>query len=470
MAMIGRSIHHRTAVLLGVAALTCVATASPTAAARPNIVLFISDDHGWADSGAYGDKVVRTPNIDRLAAEGMRFTQAFAETPLCTPSRSVIYTGMSPIRSGGHVFGDPIRPGLRTLSAYFKDLGYFTAFFGKFHVSPRGQFPYDRFSGNEMEATAFLKQYEGATPLLLVVCSNRPHLPWAKNKDYNPTDCNLPPNFVDTPETRRSRTDYYTDVTEMDRQLGTVMDALQAVGAADRTLLLYTTDQGANWPFGKWCLYDGGIRVPLIARWPGKIGKHTSTDAMVTLADLLPTLIEAAGGTPPAAPEAIDGRSFLSVLTGARQEHRAEIFAAHHGVPGLPNLEPGGKQPAQAAYPSRCVRTATHKLILNLHADYPFVSTINGIPPRDPKWSKYHSPYWVEWVEWAKTDPAAEKLVTAYVRRPAEELYDLAADPYELNNLAADPALDGVRREMRQKLAEWCQLQGDTEPAECLRR
>jgi N-sulfoglucosamine sulfohydrolase len=468
--MTGRPIRHLAVVLLGMAAPACVARAAPVAATRPNIVLFISDDHGWEDSGAYGDKVVRTPNLDRLASEGLRFTRAFAETPLCTPSRSVIYTGMSPVRSGGHVFGDPIRPGIRTLPAYFKELGYHTAFFGKFHVSPRGQFPYDRFSGNELEAPAFLNHYKEAKPLLLVVCSNRPHLPWAKNKAYNPADVNLPPNFVDTPETRRSRTDYYTDVTEMDRQLGTVMRALQSTGAADRTLLLYTTDQGANWPFGKWCLYDGGMRVPLIARWPAKIKKNSTTNAMVSLADLLPTLIEAAGGTPPTSPEAIDGLSFLPVLTGARQEHRAEVFAAHHGVATLPNLEPGGTQPAQAAYPSRCVRTATHKLIVNLHPEYPFVSTINGIPPHDTKWKQYHSPYWVEWVDKAKTDPAAEKLVTAYVHRPAEELYDLAADPYELNNLAADPALDGVRRELRRKLAEWCQQQGDTEPVEYLRR
>ena len=111
--------------------------------AKPNIILFISDDHGWLDSGAYGDPYVKTPNIDRVAEEGMRFTQAFAASPLCSPSRCVIQTGLMPHRNGGHKFGTPIRTDLKTMPEYLKELGYYTAHFGKFHHSPRHRFPYD---------------------------------------------------------------------------------------------------------------------------------------------------------------------------------------------------------------------------------------------------------------------------------------------------------------------------------------
>jgi len=127
---------------------------------KPDIILFIADDHGWADSGAYGDKYVRTPNIDRLARESMRFTHAFAASPLCSPSRCVIETGLMPHRNGGHKFGTPISGDIRTMPEYFKAMGYYTAHIGKFHHNPRKRFPYDFVHGSEKKAAAFLADYD----------------------------------------------------------------------------------------------------------------------------------------------------------------------------------------------------------------------------------------------------------------------------------------------------------------------
>jgi arylsulfatase A-like enzyme len=356
-----------------------------------------------------------------------------------------------PFRNGGHKFGTPIRPGLRTMPMYFSALGYHTAHFGKFHHGPRQQFPYDKIDANEKKAAAYLRQYAQDKPLLLVVCTRPPHTPWLKNKDYNPATVELPPNFVDTPQTREDRANYYTDVTEMDRILGQVMDAIEAKGIADNTLLIHTTDQGANWPFGKWCLYDAGIRVPLLARWPSRIRPRTVSQAMVSLVDLLPTMMEAAGARSPAE---IDGRSFLDVLRGKKEMHRDAIFAAHtgndNGGPGIAN-----------DCPMRCIRTPTHKLIVNLHPERTFYTHIVGSPPS----SAHYLPFWNTWVQSARTDPAAQRIVEAYLHRPSVELYDLAQDPYEMNNLAADPARAETLTSLHRRLDQWREEQGDPETA-----
>jgi len=415
--------------------------------AKPDIILFISDDHGWADSGAYGDKYVRTPNIDRLARESMRFTHAFAASPLCSPSRCVIETGLMPHRNGGHKFGTPIRNDIRTMPEYFKAMGYYTAHVGKFHHNPRKRFPYDFIHSSETKAADFLAGYDKPKPLLLVVCTRPPHTPWIKNTTYDSNKIKLPPNYVDTPETRGDRANYYSDVTRMDSILGSVLDAVDKHKNQANTLFIYTSDQGANWPFEKWCLYDGGLRVPFIARWPGKVARASVTDAMVNLADILPTFIAAGGGE---RPKDIDGRSFMGVLEGKIKTHRKVVFGTHtgndNGGPGIANH-----------CPARTVRTATHRYILNLQPDRTFTTHITGCR-RGP----HYLAFWGSWVRKAKTDAKARKIVQAYQHRAAEELYDLATDPHEMRNLADSPEHAKLVGSMRKVLAEWCKQQNDT--------
>ena len=422
---------------------------------RPNIILFCSDDHGWRDAGCYGNKDVRTPNIDRLATEGMRFTQAFAASPLCSPSRCVIETGLMPHRNGGHKFGTPIRPGVTTLPVYFKKLGYYTAEIGKFHHPPAKAFPYDHIDAKDEHAADFIRKYDQKKPLLLVVCTYDPHTPWAKNKDYDPGKLGLPPNFIDTPRTHEDRADYYTDVENMDRILGDVLKAVDTRGLRDNTLFVYTTDQGANWPFAKWCVYDAGLRVPFIVRWPGKVATNSVADAMVSLADLVPTFLDVAGAP---APPNLDGRSFHEVLAGKTNQFRAVVFGTHtgneNGGPGIANH-----------CPARTIITPRFQYVLNLSPETTFTTHITGCQPGNP----HHLPFWRTWVEQAKTDKMAAQIVNAYQHRPREELYDLTADPYEMNNLVKDQKLAGTRRELRQQLSEWCRQQGDTEPLEHLK-
>ena len=425
---------------------------------RPHVVLFIADDYSWHDSGPYGNRDVHTPHLDRLARAGMRFDRAFAASPTCTPSRAAIYTGMFPFRNGAHANHSLVKDGLRTLPHRMKDLGYRVVLAGKTHIGPRPAFPFEYLEHsnvmppgrnhvlwtdlNTAAVDGLLAGHDREKqPLCLVVCSHSPHVYWPPNDGYEAARLTLPPYLLDTPETREALTRYYTDVTWMDKQLGAVMASLAKHGYESDTLLMFTADQGAQFPSAKWNLYDAGIRTPLLARWPGKAKAGSATSAMVSLVDLLPTLVEAAGGR--IDDGEIDGRSFLPVLTGKVERHRDEVYASHTG---------DGKMNRS---PMRCVRTTQYKYVLNLKPDDEYrthVSEGAGVDGRS---------YWQSWTRLAATDPAAAATVERFRRRPREELYAVEKDPYEQVNLAADPAHAGALKELREKLQGWRVGQGE---------
>lgn len=428
-----------------------------------NVVLIISDDHGWRDSRCYGNRDTRTPNMDRLASEGMRFTHAFAASTLCSPSRAVIDTGLMPFRNGGHVFGGHVHPGTKTIAHYFRDLGYQTANIGKFSKHPGKAFPYEvvkkRWSPAEHDAglielvNEFLETRTTDRPLFLEVNTADTHQPWLANKDYDVSTIRVPQHLVDTKETRDALAEYYTSVETLDANIGKIVRSLEKNGYRDNTLLIYTSDHGPNFAFAKWCLYDEGIRVPFIARWPGFIQANTTTDAMISLADLVPTVIEVAGGT---APQDIDGRSFRDVLTGKKKEHRTAVFASHTG-----NHK---RYPAWKANwsPARTVRTRTHQYILNLNPNYEFICHITGCKPdRQPE--AYH-PYWDSWVELAKNDDESKIRVRQFQHRPQHELFDLTKDPLEKDNIADRRENAELLKSLQTQLAAWRTKQGDKVP------
>ena len=208
-------------------------------------------------------------------------------------------------------------------------------------------------------------------------------------------------------------------------------------------ITVFSSDHGAQWPFGKWNLYEAGIATPLIVRWPGKIAAGRRTEALVSWIDLLPTLVEAAGGKPPAG---IDGRSFLPVLRGA-DRHRDLLFATH------------SNDNRMNAYPARSVSDGRWKYVRNLHPDWAFTTHIDLQESRGDGLGQ--RAFFAEWEKLAKTDAAAAAIVARYHRRPAEELFDLAADPTELRNLAADPAHAAKLAELRDAVDAWMKAQGD---------
>ncbi len=426
-----------------------------------NIVLIISDDHGWRDSGCYGNEYTHTPNLDRLASEGMRFSHAFAGSQMCSPSRTVIATGLMPFRNGGHVFGGHIFPGTKTVAHYFNDMGYQTALIGKFSKHPNSAFPYEfvkkswdvaeHDAGLIYEVDSFLMKRDNDRPLYLEINTADTHMPWIENEEYDLSKIEVPPHLVDTKETRDALADYYSSVNMLDENVGKILSNLEKHGYNENTLLIYTSDHGPNFAFAKWCLYDEGIRVPFIAKWPGVIDGNTKTDAMISLADIVPTIIEAAGGI---APADIDGKSFLSVLNGKKKEHRDFIYASHTG---------NGRDYEQWKAnwsPTRTVRTRTHQYILNLNPNYEFICHITGTTP-DRQPSAYH-PYWDSWEEKAKTDLDAFNRVYQFQHRPPEELYDLTKDPFEKVNIVHQPESKELLNYLRNQLSQWRQKQGDT--------
>ncbi|MBL9199999.1 MAG: sulfatase [Opitutaceae bacterium] len=415
---------------------------------RPNIVVFIADDHSQLDSQAYGSAEVRTPQMARLAADGLKFTQAFVASPSCGPSRTALLTGLWSARNGAEPNHKPKHPHVASLPPVLRSLGYETAAIGKVaHGAYARDHGFNYVEGpnqgfSETAAVAkFLAARDATKPLCLFVGTRHPHTVWSADRTYDPAAVKIPATHVDTAVTREERASYLTDVTKADTLLGDVRELVREKLSAD-TLFIYTADHGAAWPFSKWTLYDAGIRVPLIMAWPGRLRPGTVSDAMVCWPDLLPTFIELAGGTVPAG---IDGRSFAGIIRGTETAHRDRVFATHSGD-GDFNV-----------YPIRAVRTPGWKYIRNLHPEFQHHTHI----------SRSSGPsglvYWKTWLAAAERDPAAAATVRRYTTRPAEELYDLAADPHELRNLAANPKQSSRLAEMRADLDAWMKQQGDAQ-------
>jgi arylsulfatase A-like enzyme len=417
---------------------------------HPNIVIVLADDLGQLDCAPYGDRGIRTPHMQRLAEAGLTFDRAFVASPSCAPSRAALLTGLMPARNGAEANHSKPRAELKKWPAYFQELGYEVVAFGKVsHYRHTADYGFDKFAHDTFHdhaaipaAVEYLRQRDkaGAKPLCLFVGSNWPHVPWPEEAaDYDPQRLALPAGSIDTPATRQWRARYAAAVTKADDDLGAIWNAARET-LGPQTLFLFTSDHGAQWPLGKWNCYEAGVRVPLIVAWPGVVKPAARSEAMVSWIDLLPTLLEAAGGRPP---EAIDGRSFLPVLRGERGEHRERIFATHSGD-GRWNI-----------YPIRSVRTDRWKYIRNLHPEFAFTTHID-LPGRLGQRSFFST-----WETAAQNDTAAAGLLKRYHERPAEELYDLAADPHEQRNLAADPGYADQLQSLRGELDRWMSQQQD---------
>lgn len=438
----------------GVLSWACVALAlaglpggAGAATVRPNIVFILADDLTCRDLGVYGGANVPTPNIDRLAREGLRFTRCFQAVAMCSPTRHNLYTGLYPVKSGAYPQTTWVYPGVRSIAHYLRPLGYRVALTGKRHVLPEEAFPFDYLDEDTDPDLAAVEAYlrrDPGSPSCVFLCFREPHTPWNRGEPeaIDAASLVLAPNAVDTPETRRKLAGYYAEIAELDRSVGRILALLEKLGIADETLVIFASEQGNALPFAKWTCYDDGLQSALIARWPGAIEPGRVTDAMVEYVDVVPTLIEVAGGEP--AP-VLDGRSFLSVLLGRTDRHKDAVF----GIQTTRGITNGSEH-----YGIRSIRTERYKYIVNLTPEVEFA---NNITNQKGAWSSY----WGSWLEAAGRDPHAQFLVQRYQRRPAEELYDVVADPYEMSNLADDPTLADLKGDLRGRLFAWMKSQGD---------
>ncbi|MBA3313476.1 MAG: sulfatase [Planctomycetaceae bacterium] len=411
-------------------------------------MLILADDLGYLDSTVAGAKDLRTPNLERLARDGMTFTHAFAASPSCAPSRAALLTGLMPARNGAMLNHQPPRADVKKWPAYFHEMGYEVAAFGKVAHYKQGKdygfdlVAHDTFHDDECIGAAleYLENRDDPRPLCLCVGTNWPHVPWPEDAEgFDPRSLNIPRNHIDTPATREWRARYYAAVERFDADLGKVYEAAYDK-LGETTVFVHASDHGAQWPFGKWNLYDDGTRVPFFVVWPGVTKAGNQSDAMVSLVDVLPTLIDLAGG---GAPEGIDGRSFADVVRGTSAAPRDAIFTTH------------SRDGEMNVFPIRSVRTSRWKYVRNLDPHAAHTTHIDKGKSADG------SGYWGSWVDLAKSDKTAKAKVDRYHHRPAEEFYDLENDPYETSNLAGDSRHANTLDTLRKQLDDWMTQQGD---------
>lgn len=435
------------------------AAPTPAKAQPPNIVLFIADDMTQRDVHIYGGDA-HTPNIDKMARDGMVFERAFAASPTCSVSRTSLLTADYPMHHGAHALGSVMKAPIPTLPEILKKQGYRVVIAGKTHFGPPEDFPFEFLKGsvtlppgkknvlfsklNMASIDHLLATRDRAKPIALIVASFASHVRWPANQGYDAAKLTITPNLLDTPDTREVRTRYLTKVTLADTELGELRAMMRKYGMADNTLLMFTADQGAQFPLAKWNLYDAGTETPLLAVWPGHIAPGSRTPAMVSQIDLLPTMEEAAGGPPL---EAVDGRSMMAVLEGQTNQFRNAIFTAHSGD--------AGKRPEGNVAPMRAIRTDRYKLIVNFYPDIPFEDAISV----NTHFVENH--YWLTWKERARANPMAAALVRKFEHRPPVELYDVQKDPYEMHNLADDPTYAATVSALRERLYQWMRRQGE---------
>ncbi len=423
------------------------------AAEKPNFLIVIADDATFNDLPLWGGENLKMPNLDRLASEGLVFDQAYLTMAMCQPCRSEMYTGLYPVRNGACWNHSASKPGTKSVCHYLGDLGYRVGIAGKTHVTPKSSYPFEMVDGFERGCVSPTAKYECSDiqkfmsrdsdqPFCLVVALVVPHVVWTVGdpSHFDPKALKLPPNLADLPQTREDFAKYLAEIEYLDIQIGEILKTLGGTGKSDETLVFFTSEQGAQFPGCKWTNWDAGVHTGFVARWPGKIAAGKRTDAMIQYADVLPTLIEAAGSTVNASD--FDGSSFLPVLLGRKDTHRQYAYAMHNNVPEGP------------PYPIRSVRDGEFRYIRNLTPEAIYIERhIMGVDS--------HNPYWAKWMYMSGENEQAYQLIRRYMHRPAEHLYHTSEDPYEMTNLADDPKYGEVKARLSAELDRWMESQGD---------
>ena len=443
--------------LLFCAAFTGALSIVSAQSERPNLLVIIADDCTFNDLPLYGGRNAKTPHIDRLASEGLTFDHAYLSEAMCQPCRAEMYSGQFPIRNGAAWNHSGSRPETRSLPHYLGELGYRVGLSGKTHFKPASSFPFEKVDGfdpncvrsptlaHETNSIGSFMSRDDA-PFCLVVALVEPHVPWVMGdrSQYPDDEIELPPYLVDTSVTRDAFARYLAEVTYMDGQVGEILDTLEKSGKSEETLVLFTSEQGSQFPGCKWTNWDNGVHTALVARWPGRVPEGRRTDAIVQYADIAPTFVELAGGDPETRP--FDGTSFAKSLGDPSQAHRKYAYGVHNNIPEGP------------AYPIRTVTNGEFRYIRNLTPDEIYIEKhLMGMKGD----GELNNPYWSTWVfESGQTEDAA-KIVKRYMKRPAEQLYRTSGDPYELVDLAGDPRYAAIKGELSRELDLWMHDQGD---------
>ncbi len=393
----------------------------------PHVVWIFAEDMG-PDLSCYGVKAAKTPNLDRLAAEGMRFNRAYVTAPVCSTSRSAMITGMHQLAIGAQQHRTPGKkplPGaVQPFPVLLRKAGYFT---GQM-ISKKTDFNFQHdvkeiFQGGDWKEAA-------GKPFFVQITYGNTHRAWKNYKEIevDPAAVEVPPYYPDTPLVRRDIANGLEEIQMMDQAVGRLLQRLEDEGLAKNALVVFIGDNGRCDPRGKQFLYEGGVRVPLILRWPGKIAPGTVSDDLVSSIDVTATVLAASGV---GVPEWMHGRDLLA----PDRKKRETVFFARDKMDDTHDA-------------MRACRDARYKYILNLMPErawcqlneykekqYPILALLNVMNLK------------------GELNPVQAHFMQA--RKPEEELYDLETDPHETRNLAADPAHAATLERLRKAVADW---------------
>ncbi|MEN3944166.1 sulfatase [Prosthecobacter sp. SYSU 5D2] len=427
--------------------LLLAASALPQTAlsAQPNFIFFITDDISPEDTGPYGSKVVKTPHLDRMAAEGLVFDNAYLTASSCSPSRCSIITGRYPHNTGAPELHLPLPKDQHTFVQDLRSAGYHTVISGKNHIGKPEDIGFDvegkggKPSGSEDWVT-LLKERPKDKPFFAWFGSFDAHRDWQINDEapkYDPADVVVPPFLFDGPQTRQDLADYYHEVSRSDFYLGQLFKELERQGIAQDTYVVYCADNGRPFPRCKTRLYDSGIKTPLLFWRPGTI-QPARTASLVSSIDLSATFLDLAGL--PAAPS-IQGVSFAKILSDPKTSVRDYVFAEHNWH----------------------VFNAHERLVR--HGDWLYIR--NNRPNQQNMCTESDDSFPAGAELWAahaekKTSHAQQDIFLN--PRPAEELFHVGKDAHQLYNLATDTTYQETLLELRQVLGQWTKETGDTNP------
>jgi len=437
--------------------------AQKSAIRRPNIVLITADDLNYDSVGCYGCAIPRiTPNIDRLARQGIRFTNAHVNIAVCQPCRQSLMTGRYPHRNGAEGF-EPIDPDVPTLQESLHNAGYVNGILGKeVHLRPKYKYCWDYYITEGQLASGagigrsperyfkysqafFELAKERDKPFFLMANSHDPHRRFAGSdqekqswghdlpkftRQFKSEEVPIPNCLPDLPGIRKEVAEYYTSVHRCDQTVGAVMRALEESGLAGNTMVMFLSDNGMATPFAKANCYLNSTKTPWIVAWPGKVKPGlVDSEHCISGIDYMPTVLDAVGIKPV---DKMDGFSFLPLLFRKKQQGRKYVFTEFH------------RTFAERCFPMRCVQSERFGYIFNFWAgrtDAMRMDSTSGLTFNAMK-------------EAGKSNPEIAARVSLFEYRVPEEFYDFKKDPGALNNLISDPQYQDEIERMRRVLEE----------------
>jgi arylsulfatase A-like enzyme len=416
--------------------------ATPVAASRPNILVLVADDWGWPASPLYGDCVVKTPALERIARDGVLFNHAYCSAPSCTPSRGALLTGQDfwRLEEGANLLGTlpakfPVYTELLAKEGYVtgsRSKGWSP---GNLKAGGRTENPVGTKMG-KADFEGFLRKLPADKPFCFWFGSTDPHRPYKKGSgvasNMDTAKVSVPGFLPDVPETRGDLCDYYLMVQKFNDDAMRALTALEKSGRYDNTLIIITGDNGFPFPHGKTQLYEWGVHQPLAICWKGHVPGGRTVEDYTSLTDFAPTILEAAGLPVPAQ---MTGKSLLPLLlSGKAGQVEPQRDAAFVGL-----------ERHAGSYPMRAIRTKQFSFIRNFATD------------RDPNLYGGRGGPTMEYMIAHKEDSQELRRLYAasFGPRPAEELYDLQKDPNELTNLAGDPNYADIKKRLAGRLMDY---------------